>query len=310
MSDPETALRRIVPEMKRKADYLILLSNATPEESTALAKAFPEFNLVVTSGGNAEPPAHPTPLNGGKTLLVQVGEKGEYAIVVGFFADPLHPMRDQRVPLDSRFPASPAMKKVMADYQVQIKELGFAAFGARAAPHPQLETNGRFVGSAACAACHPKSYKVWKKAPMLRPMPPWPSWIRRGISIPSASVATSSAGIPASSSRTKAATKATRRRRTWRTSGARIATGRATPRGGREGADQVLQKKMQQADAHHQGRGRRSAHRQAELLVVSRPRQQPGVQFQNVLAADQAQGEAIRALRPSRYSSPISAMTC
>jgi hypothetical protein len=129
-----------------------------------LAKAFPDFNLVVTSGGNAEPPAHPTQLNGGKTLLVQVGEKGEHAIVVGFFADPKHPLRDQRVPLDSRFPASPAMKKVMADYQVQLKELGFAALGARAAPHPQVESNGRFVGTKACADCHKKSYKVWKKS--------------------------------------------------------------------------------------------------------------------------------------------------
>ena len=89
MSDPETALRRIVPEMKREGR----LPDPAGQRHAggidgAWPRQFPEFNLVVTAGGNAEPPAQPTVLNGGKTLLVQVGEKGEHAIVVGFFADP------------------------------------------------------------------------------------------------------------------------------------------------------------------------------------------------------------------------------
>ena len=129
MSDPETALKQIVPEMKQKADYLILLANATPEESKDLAKALPEFDLVVTAGGPAEPPAQPAKLNGGKTLLVEVGEKGENAIVLGFFADPKQPLRYQRVPLDSRFPASPAMKQLMASYEDQLKKLRLRGTG-------------------------------------------------------------------------------------------------------------------------------------------------------------------------------------
>ncbi len=161
MSDPETALKKILPEMKQKADYLILLANATPEE---LAKALPEFDLVVTSGGPAEPPAQPAKLNGGRTLLVEVGEKGENAVVVGFFADAKHPMRCQRVPLDSRFAASRAMKQLMAGYQDQLKNFGFAGLGIRPATHPQRETNGRFVGSKACEHCHENSYKTWKKS--------------------------------------------------------------------------------------------------------------------------------------------------
>ena len=76
MSDPETALRNVVPEMKKKADYLVLLANATLKESTDLAGKFPDFDLVVTAGGPAEPPKEDTLLAGGKTRLVQVGEKG------------------------------------------------------------------------------------------------------------------------------------------------------------------------------------------------------------------------------------------
>ncbi len=53
MLDPEEALEKIVPELKQKADYLVLLAHATKDESIALGKKFPEFNVVVTSDGHA-----------------------------------------------------------------------------------------------------------------------------------------------------------------------------------------------------------------------------------------------------------------
>ena len=95
MSDPETALKAILPEMQKKADYLVLLANADMKESTELAEKFPQFNVVVTAGGEAEPPAKPLWLNGGKTCLVEVGEKGMNAVVLGLFPGG-KPMRYQR----------------------------------------------------------------------------------------------------------------------------------------------------------------------------------------------------------------------
>ena len=57
LKNPRTALAEIVPQMQKECDYLILLSNAKPAESMALAKEFPQFNVVVTGGG-AEIPDH------------------------------------------------------------------------------------------------------------------------------------------------------------------------------------------------------------------------------------------------------------
>jgi hypothetical protein len=162
LADPEESLKKIVPEMKKKADYLILLANATLNESIALAGKFPQFDLVVTAGGPPEPPPHPTLLGGGKTRVVQVGEKGEHAIVLALYNGGQPAVRDQRVPLDSRFPPSTAMKQLMAAYQDQLKQMGLAGLGIRAVPHPLRQTNGRFVGSKACMDCHDVSYKVWK----------------------------------------------------------------------------------------------------------------------------------------------------
>ena len=85
------------------------------------------------------------------------------AVVLGFFDDAKKPVRYQRVPLDSRFAQSPEMKMLMAAYQEQLKAMGFAGLEIRAVPHPQKETNGAFVGSEKCDACHEESTKVWKK---------------------------------------------------------------------------------------------------------------------------------------------------
>ena len=164
MSDPEAALAKIVPELKQKADYLVLLAHATQEESVALAKKFPAFNVVVTADGWPEPPKLPKTIDGTKTLLITVGEKGKNAIVLGLYDGSPLLVRYQRVPLDSRFAGSPDMKMLMAAYQEQLKAIGFAGLGLRPVPHPLRETNGKFVGSQKCESCHEKSYDIWKKS--------------------------------------------------------------------------------------------------------------------------------------------------
>jgi len=166
MSDPEAAIKKILPELqKQRPDYLVLLAHAKKNESIALAKMFPAFHVVVTSDGFAEPPNAKEMV--GKTLLIQVGQKGMDAVVLGLFDDkdksPRYSTRYEVVPLDSRFATAPKMKLLMAQYQENLKDVGFAGLGLNAVPHP-LKENGRFVGSKKCASCHEISYDIWKKS--------------------------------------------------------------------------------------------------------------------------------------------------
>ena len=164
MTDPEAALSALVPELKQKADYLILLAHATKEESIELARKFPDFDLVVTAGGASVPPPKPSPIEGTKALLIEVGQKGTDAVVLGMFDDAKQPVRYQCVPLDSRFPASKQMQELMKGYQELLAAEGFAGLGIRDVPHPQAELNGKFVGSKECASCHEIPDIVWKKS--------------------------------------------------------------------------------------------------------------------------------------------------
>ena len=160
MADPQAKLREVLPKMKGRCDLLVLLAHATMEESKALATAFPDFDIVVTGGGDPEPPEEEETLANG-TLLIEVGEKGMNAIVLGVYDGGR--IEYQRVPLDSRFEDSPDMKAFMRQYQEQLKADGLSGLGIRQVPHSQAKELGKFVGSKECVDCHEPSYDVWKK---------------------------------------------------------------------------------------------------------------------------------------------------
>lgn len=164
LADAEAAIEKLMPQMEQ-ADFQILLAHATLAESESLARRFPAFDIVVTAGGAAEPPAQPRKIDGTNTLLIEVGEKGMDAIVLGLYDGPGGGWRYQRVPLDARFPQSEEMHMLMVAYQHQVKSLGFSGLGIRPAPHPLKETHGDLVGSQSCESCHEPSYRIWRRTP-------------------------------------------------------------------------------------------------------------------------------------------------
>jgi hypothetical protein len=161
------ALPQVLSQLEG-CDLKILLANATLEESETLAKNFPQFDVVVTGGGPDEPPRTAKPIEGSKTQFIEVGHKGMYAVVLGFYDDPKQPVRYQRVALDSRFPTSPEMVSLMTTYQSQLQALGWSGLGLRPASHPQSkpgnEAAGKFGGAANCRECHAEAWDVFSKS--------------------------------------------------------------------------------------------------------------------------------------------------
>jgi len=159
--DPAEALAEVLPQLREKADFVVLLSYAEKDESAELLKQFPEFDLVVTAGGAKDPPSQPTYLEGSTTPIVEVGKKGMYAVAVGLYDEP-DQMRYQRVPLDGRFDDSPEMLEMMVRYQDELKQRGLAGLGLKPQPHPSA---GKFAGTETCAQCHTKAHEVWEQTP-------------------------------------------------------------------------------------------------------------------------------------------------
>jgi len=164
------ALSEVIPKLvAARCDVMILLSHATIEESKALAKRFPQFQIVVTAGGPDEPPLTEEKLPGTGTWLIESGRKGMYLQVIGVFDDARTPRRFQRVPIDARFKDSPDIKKLMIALQKKYEEhyklgamakdrSGWEGLGIRPLSHP---TGRTFVGSKTCGECHTKAYAKW-----------------------------------------------------------------------------------------------------------------------------------------------------
>lgn len=145
---------------KERCDHQVLLAWATPEETRALAAAYPQFDIVATAGGADEPPLEPQSLPGG-AMLVELGHKGMFAVAIGLFDAPQQ-RRAQRVPLDARWGEAADMIEVLANYQRKLETLGFQGLGIVPIRHP---SGRRFAGSAACADCHAHAYEVWEGTP-------------------------------------------------------------------------------------------------------------------------------------------------
>ena len=160
--DPETALPVVLKELDaQKPDLLVLLSHGTLAEGKALATKFPQFAVVLSSGG-AEEPEFSNPQKIGKTLFVQVGHKGKFTGVVGFFPEEKQDrLKYELIKLTpERFQDSPKMIEHMRLYQDLLKDSQLAEIE----PPIKHSSGSKFVGSKVCRDCHTKAYDVWEKS--------------------------------------------------------------------------------------------------------------------------------------------------
>ena len=98
-SDPGEALGRVLQQFEEeRVQVRILLSQSTLEESRRLAEQFPAFDVIVSAQGFGEGESVPEQI--GRVRLVQVGEKGRTAGVLGFYpGDAEQPVRFELVTL-------------------------------------------------------------------------------------------------------------------------------------------------------------------------------------------------------------------
>lgn len=157
------SLKEVFPQLKEAGcDLYVLLAHASLDESRELARQFPDFDIIVSSGGLGDPTYEPEAIEGSQAILVQVGVKGMYAGVIGVFADAERPLRYQRVPLDASYADSPEMLALLKSYQDQLKITGLDGLGVKPVPHA---SGNKFVGSQACADCHSTAFAIWKDTP-------------------------------------------------------------------------------------------------------------------------------------------------
>ncbi|MDO4583896.1 MAG: multiheme c-type cytochrome [Planctomycetia bacterium] len=160
----DASLKRIVPLLKSKSDFVVLLAYASIEECRKYAREYPDVDVIVSVMGTPVPPSHIEILEETGQYLATVGEKGMHCIALGIYDDDENPVRYERVPMDSRFAFSQKILDLMALYQDQLKRTGLEGLGIRPLKNPAQETHGTYVGSDRCESCHEESYQIWRKS--------------------------------------------------------------------------------------------------------------------------------------------------
>ena len=153
------------PLVAEKCDLNILVAQSDPATCVAIAKKFPIFDVLITSGGAGDPKLQPDVIRAGNhtTSIIQVGVKGMYAGIVGIYKTPKGmSLKYERVPMDARFEDAIEMRKVFKNYQEELKLLWQS--GQFEDIKPKLHPSGhKYVGSAACADCHEEEYEIWEE---------------------------------------------------------------------------------------------------------------------------------------------------
>ena len=173
LDDPVERLKRIVPQMEEaRCKWLILISHASAQETLEISNAFPQFGIIVCADTPSEPPLMTPKLvtdSNPARYVIETGEKGKFAIVIGFFGSDYTTVKYQRVAFDSRYENDRVIVEQMQDYQDNLRDeletKGLAGFGIRPVPPPNFNLLGKYVGSAKCEPCHQDdSYRVWRRS--------------------------------------------------------------------------------------------------------------------------------------------------
>lgn len=160
----EESLGGVLADLEKDTEIQVLLVQGAPEEAKRLGEKFPGFDVVVGTSAGADPDADAVALNGGKTLLINVGHKGKYLGAVALYqnADPKKRMHYQRVMLGTTYdgPAAPMKKLIEDEFRETLRDQGVVEKFPRR-DYVNGAPGAKFVGAATCKDCHPNTFAKW-----------------------------------------------------------------------------------------------------------------------------------------------------
>jgi hypothetical protein len=160
---PGDVLPGVLAELEPKTDYQVLMVQGPPELARSLAEAYPGFDIVVSTSEYIDPLKHdPELLHGGKTMLVNVGKKGKYVGVFGFYPRESERLRYYLVTLGTRYdgPATPMKKLIEEDYRDYLRQMQVVENIPRR-DYVNGVSGATYVGADNCQSCHPNTYMKW-----------------------------------------------------------------------------------------------------------------------------------------------------
>lgn len=169
VSSPIDELQALLPGLREKCDYVVVLAHMTVKQAIAMAEAVPEMDFVVV--GNQAQKAN-EPFEAGGAVLVQPGARGQamtdYRLRFDQSGDYLG-YEGKAVTLDDKVPADAAMALRLKEHKLAVEALTKQQAAERASQREERLRGSELAptpclgAEPSCARCHAEQYEHWKK---------------------------------------------------------------------------------------------------------------------------------------------------
>ena len=152
-----TVLDRLLPEIKKQADFIIILSNLSAKVNRTIAENYQSISAILSHGtGETE--------KIGNVLLTYSGSNGETLGALLLNAGDTRSVSAQQIMLTEEVEDDGHIRELLQDFYKQVaNDPQLQAGGERLFSDEALEQDALsgYVGSQACATCHRKEFDQW-----------------------------------------------------------------------------------------------------------------------------------------------------
>jgi hypothetical protein len=166
IEDPQAAAKRVVPDVRKRCDVLVLLAHMDQVEAQHLVDAVPDIDLVVLGH---DPGSRPLgePIVAGKTRLLRATSQGQNVGQLDLRLSGRHELVEvmNRIhPLTAAYADDPGMTKRLDEFDAENRKIQkelYAQQQLRGVPGDAAGT--RYLGVGACQSCHAEEFAIYTR---------------------------------------------------------------------------------------------------------------------------------------------------
>ena len=165
IEDPVAAARRVIPELKQKADLIVVLAYLSQGQARLLATQNPDINTIIganqINGTDEAQHFSSTTIVYAANQTKHLGELRYYVKADGAMGDQINRFvgLDKELPEDAG--ALVAVNAARDEFTAEQKK-GAEQLAKTVPANVQQTPVGNFVGAETCAGCHQAAYDIWK----------------------------------------------------------------------------------------------------------------------------------------------------
>jgi len=164
IEDMDVALGRLLPQLKDRADFIMLLAFADEAAITNLARQF--YELDITLGGKVRQPSQQLIKENRSLILATTNEARAVGILQVTSRGPhqLDAVKGEVKLVSDQIPQDADVAALATAYRKEIRDTKLAVDDPatlREDMVPGVQPRNAYAGSQSCAPCHASAYKVW-----------------------------------------------------------------------------------------------------------------------------------------------------